>query len=197
LAESRGGGPLSLLLLAWALSLLVTLGGFGGWPSPMGSPVALAALPWLALVGVPSAVIGGGEPWRRVALALGLAAPGLGLSVGMALSQGAARGSVGLEVSAALVMIGLLAVAAERPRRAYGPLWLGVVVVLPLLAATLAWDGAPGGGFGWLTALARSSPLGWAFERAGTPGPCTVRELWPPLAGVLVLVGLARGGGAK
>ena len=70
--------------------------------------------------------------------------------------------------------------------------WLALVVGLPVCVATLAWNDGPGGSLPWLEALARVSPLEWAFDRAdGGMGP-TWQDILAPAALVLVLVGLGR-----
>lgn len=183
----------ALALAAWACALACLAGAprvFDDVPR-----TTLALLPFLALAGVPAGE--DARTWR----ALALAAPLLGIAAALDLRQldglraPTAEGLLGALVHDALqglVLLALLAAAARRARHpAYGPLWFGGVIVLPLFAAVVAWDGAPGGGVAWLSAAARISPLDWILRAPGTLAPAPL-----VFCGLLLALGSRRGGAA-
>ena len=163
------------------------MGRWGG-PQPVGSLVAAAALPWLALLGVPRREGAKG----RAGAAFGLAAPVLALAAALEHQAGRPPGALALELGAGCLLLAGLTISSGAQGRWVPGLWLALVVALPLLAATLAWNDAPGGGPPWLQAAAGVSPLEWAFHRAGPGQAPPWHDVLAPGALVLVLVGLAR-----
>jgi len=165
------------------------LAGRWGGPTPSGSLVAAAALPWLALVGAP-------RREARAGLALGLVLPTLALAAALEYQAGRAPAVLGPELAgAALLCLGLAASSAVgRPARDLA--WLGLGVALPICAAVLAWNDGPGGGVEWLNTAARVSPLAWAADRAGPGANPGWTDLLAPAALTALLLGAARRGDA-
>lgn len=191
--------PGPILGLAWALSaaiLLVPSQGPGGlWLAP-GARTALCLLPWVALVGLPGGAQhprrGGGE--QVVAAALLLAPLALALSLDRA--SGAPLAVLARIAATGLGCFALLGAAASRGRSAYASGWFAAVAALPLLAAVLGWDGAPGGSTpAWLAWAAAASPLGWLYA-AAAPALASVHPL-QPLAWCCALLALAFAGNAR
>lgn len=164
------------------------LSGRWGGPQPVGSLVTAAALPWLALVGVPRR----GARTACLGPAFGLAAPVLVLAGAIEHQAGRPLGTLAIELGGTSFFLTGLALAAAGGGRWAPRLWLALVVALPLVAATLAWNDAPGGGAAWLEVAARVSPLEWAFDRAGPGAAPRWHDLLAPSALVLVLVGFGR-----
>ena len=158
------------------------------------SRLALAALPWIAWLGLPlrrrePAESRGAGPWATVALS----APPIAAGLGLDLARGGDPRWLATLACAALAMILALAFAADlaaraRARsRAHAAAWLAIVPGAPLLAACLALAGAPtyGEPSRWLAAIAAASPLGWIAARAP---PSAGGE--PLLAGALAALGV-------
>jgi len=121
---------------------------------------------------------------------LGLALPVLALAAGMDLQGGTTLPTVVLETCAAAGFLAALGHAAGGGDRRGQYVWLALVVGLPICAATLAWNDAPGGGIRWLGTAAAISPLEWAFARADGGARPVWHDVLAPAALVLVLVGL-------
>ena len=145
-----------------------------------------AALPWLALGGIPRRAPG------SVGLPLGLCLPVLALAAALDYQAGASPGTLAFEVGASTGLLLALGLASGGALPRGQVAWLLLVVALPLFSATLAWNDAPGGGIPWLEAAARLSPLEWAFDRADGGALSTWQDVLAPAALVLVLVGFAR-----
>jgi len=162
-----------------------------GLPEVSGSRAALGLLPWLALSGLPAARsaarsaagLGGLAALAPAPIALALA---LDHQAGRPVAELVATGGIGA------VLLLLLALGARQARGhpLHAVSWWILIVGLPILAATLAWDGTPGGGVPFLDHLAAASPLDWAYAR-GLAGERGWTEALAPLA---VTVGLALGG---
>jgi hypothetical protein len=95
-----------------------------------------------------------------------------------------------------LVVVPLLVLAATRSARdataagMYAGFWCCLVALPAMLAAVVGWDGAQGGGPGWLARASGFSPLTWTWE--GAPPRFT-----PVLVAlVLLAVGWLAGDGA-
>jgi hypothetical protein len=172
------------------------------------SRLALAWIPWIALVGLPLR----DDPARSWPLALGLALPALALAGWVDLAQG--LGSARLEATflGGLFCVVLLGEARARAAAAgvgaYGPLWLLLVPLLPALAAALAWG--TGGRLppeGPVALLGRISPLAATWHDVQPAEGQLLREAWDSalfcpstlacLALWLVVVGLARRPGGR
>jgi hypothetical protein len=155
------------------------------------SRLALAALPWLAWIGIPG---GGGASWSTAALA----APPLAAALTVDRAHGRPLAGLAVVAVASLVMIGLLAAAGRRtagagengPRaRLAAVAWMLLVPGLPLLRSALESGGAPSFGAAprWLAALADASPIAWAWQcaRSGVSDRGSL-----PWAALAVCVGL-------
>jgi len=157
------------------------------------SRTALAALPWLAWIGMPRTFgvqdVSGVSSADSIGTAV-LAAPPLAAAVGVAL--------------ASLSMILFLGLAAGSrvpgPRqRLFAWAWIVLVPGLPLLRCALELGGAPAWGSApkWLARFADASPIAWAWARAS---PVDVEPVgvenglsipWAGLAVCLVLLAIA------
>ncbi len=174
--------------LAWILSALIALAGWTGMPEVLGSLVCAAALPWLALAGIPRRGPEAGSP-RVAAVTFALAAPVLALAAAVEWQAGGDARDLALELPAALALIAGLSLAG---RGTAALPWLVLVLGLPLAAAVLGWNDAPGGAPAWLELVSTASPVTWAFHRAG-PGAAPVwTDVLAPTATALLLLGLAR-----
>ena len=198
-------------ILAWGLSAATLI-----LPETLerslgeGSRLALALLPWIALIGLPlwhSPEQGVGDRVRRgwpVALAAALPvlalAGWLDLRAGMGAARLAGVAAFGLPV---LVLLGEARhVARPRGRGLYGGLWFVLVPGAAALAAARGWavSGrlAEGGLEGW---LARVSPLSTAWaDFEGVPGSPALALLRPALGAAALLLAVvwsrASAGGA-
>jgi len=152
------------------------------------SRVAIAALPWLAWIGI---------PWgARASLSTAaLAAPPLAAALAVDLGHGRALAALAVVGIASLVMIVLLARAgtagASAPRaRVAAIAWMLLVPGLPLLRAALESGGAPSFGAAprWLAAVADASPIAWAW-RCARSGVRDDGAAWP-WAALAVCIGL-------
>jgi len=187
------------LLSAWALSVLPFLldawsGGALGVPGA--SRLGLAALPWLALAGMPRAgpAEDAARTRRRALVPLALALPPLALGAGLDLAGHGDARALALRgaVAAALILAWSVAAELARPaaRRApYGATWLVLVPASATLHVALAWvplttssgaGGSAGAGASWWLA----NPLLWAFRwtRAGGAGAGNGGVLLAPAA---------------
>jgi hypothetical protein len=180
--------PLALLAAAASLAALLT----GSVLAPALEPalrgvsrLARAALPWLALSGLPAAGPGR-EARRRWPTDLALALPALALGAWLDRRAGLGVGSAAALVGIALALVALLGEAGHRAgaRPAlHAVAWAVLVPAGPLLVASLGRDPAP-----WLT---RASPLGWLWSQARIgAAPATAAELAAPLAAGALLLAL-------
>lgn len=181
-----------LVLPAISPDLALSLGDAPRW--------ALAALPWIAWLGLPGRA--GSGPLVHTALA----APPIAAGLGLDLSRGSDPVRLAIQACACVGMILMLATAAQLAARvpararAYAIAWLALVPGAALLALCLDLGGAPtyGEPFRWLVMVARSSPLGWvagsALPSAGE-GPVFASAL-AALGACLVLLAIA-GFGAR
>jgi hypothetical protein len=117
----------------------------------------------------------------------------VGLGVRFDLAAGASAGLLAATVVPAVVLAFLLAgaarAAAARPSTAtaYGATWLALGVILPVVRAVLAWDGAPAGDpWTGLRVAAAATPLGWLYDRLAT-ATVAWQAAVPPCAVALVL----------
>ena len=177
------------LALATLLSLAPACLGWlpgRGW-SPEGSSfAALAALPWIALAGLPRPPASAGGRAGPLAVAAAALAPLL-LGGALDLRAGVPPGTAAWTVVWGLAATGCLAAAAERGRRgrplAFALAWLALV---PLPAAWLA----AGGGGPWV----QLGPLAWFAGRVGEPpSPGLAAVPWAAAAGVAALAAIAGG----
>ena len=183
-------------VLAWALSVqpsLVT--GELEHALGDGSRLILAALPWVALIGLPATTGRHRDGSRAWLLALGLALPSLCLAgwldVRAGLEREAVSGIAGF-VAVILVLLGEASHQAARgARRLHALCWLAVVPGAAALAAALSWavDGRAVE-TGLAGALASVSPIAtlWRDFTAG-PIPLAAAILRPAaLASALLLL---------
>lgn len=189
----------TLLFLAAALSL-VPAAGFGPLAEalPPGARLALAGLPWVALVGLPPSSRAGGavEPIPRTWPAdLALALPLLALAAWIDLREGAPVAALGITAAEALGAAALLGEARHRAGSRAGWIYgLGWAVLLP---AGPALDAALGGRFEPVHLVAGLSPLAWAWERAGSGLATGLQPAFGPLAAAGVLCFLAAVSGGR
>ena len=186
---------LILRLVVGALSFAPAFVGEGAGASLAGcSRLALAALPWLAAIGLPARA-SRSDPPNAAVFELSLALPALGLGAWLDLRAGFAPSELALSASGALLLCVLLArarsVAARSGGPTYGIAWLALVPGAPALAFALS------GGWTPAVQLARFSPLAWMWERARLPAEAGWRALWtapvPAALGLLVLALLLAG----
>ena len=181
LAAAWGLSCAPLVLPAISADLALSLGD--------ASRLALAALPWIAWLGLPR---GAGGPGGSSLAAAALAAPPIAAGLGLDLSRGGDPRHLATLAGAALLVILALAFASDLAARtrpcagAYAAAWFALVPGAPLLAVCLGLGGAPtyGDPPRWLAALARASPLGWI---ASSARPAAAGE--PALAGALAALG--------
>ncbi|MFN0007084.1 MAG: hypothetical protein ACKVXR_04180 [Planctomycetota bacterium] len=156
---------------------------------------ALAALPWIAWLGLP------GRSGSGTLVNAALAAPPIAAGLGSELSRGGDPSRLSIQACAAIGMILALAAAADLAARvpararAYALAWLALVPGAPLLALCLGLGGAPtyGEPADWLVLVARASPLGWIAGRASPSageGPVLADAL-VPVGACLVLLAIA------
>jgi hypothetical protein len=166
------------------------------------SRAALAALPWLAWIGMPRTSDANDVSVVSTADSIGtsaLAAPPLAAAVAVDLGHGRPVAWIVCVTLASLAMIFLLGLAAGS--RAPGPrqrffawVWIVLVPGLPLLRCALELGGAPAWGSAprWLARLADASPIAWVWARAN---PADVEKglsiPWAGLAVCLVLLAIA------
>lgn len=181
------------LIVSWALGLLPLFPPLAAlFPREL-SRVGLVLLPWIALAGIPDVPTpprsrAARERSRELALCLALLGPALAAAWALDRSLGHAGAGIAAGAGAGLV----LGLAWARSSAAHGVhearyalAWLIGVPGLALLAGVLA---AAGSEAGYLGALARTSPLGWAWWRAAGGAS--------PAGAVIVVVLLALAGGA-
>lgn len=134
------------------------------------SRLALAALPWIAWLGLPGRAREPDERRGTGPLATAaLAAPPIAAGLGLDLARGGDPLRLATVACASIAMILALACAADlaarvpRRGRTYAAAWFALVPGAPLLAVCLALGGAPTYGEPprWLSGIARASPLGW------------------------------------
>ncbi len=138
------------------------------------SRLALAALPWIAWLGLPFPA-GENRVERGWSSAL-LAAPPMAAGFAIDRGRGDLLPSLALVAAASLAMILLLAGAAQRAARerrtavVHALAWIALVPGLPLLRSALELGGASAYGSAprWLAWLAGASPLAWVWNRART-----------------------------
>lgn len=170
---------------------------------------ALAALPWLAWLGLPGRArptagrIGSGSLVNAA-----LSAPPIAAGLGSDLSRGGDPGRLAIQAGLSFGLILALAAAAELASRvpararAHALAWLVLVPGAPLLALCLGLGGAPAYGepFRWLVLIAGASPLAWIAARASpstAEGPVLASALGA-LGACLVLLAVAGlGAGAR
>lgn len=179
------------------------------------SRLALAAWPWVALLGLPpSPRPRGTSAWRPALGASLLAWPPIALGASFDRARGGEPRELLVQAFVLAVSAGLLALAAglaaqsERARRRHAIAWFVLVPLAPALAGALELGGAPlyGEAPAALRALADASPLGWLMSHAVAPVDPAGRgagalafELAPVLcAALLVLASSTLGtGGAR
>lgn len=158
------------------------------------SRLALAALPWIAWLGLPGRSREAGERRGRGFLAEGaLATPPIAAGLGVDLSRDgdpihlATLAVASIAILLALAFAADLAARVPARARAFAFAWIVLVPAAPLLAACLALGGAPTYGESprWLSAIAGASPLGWIVARA----PASAADR-PVFAGALAAVGV-------
>ena len=176
----------SLLLVATLASLAALLANGAMEPSLRGcSRLALAALPWIALSGLPvdGRARAGARDWP---LALALALPVLALGAWLDLRADMPVRAALMTGAASLALLALLGEAAQRAnvRPGWHALaWALLVPAGPLLLATLGVGFAPAR---WLGAL---SPWSWAWGRVALDAaPDWERWLAGPLIAGLALL---------
>lgn len=157
------------------------------------SRLALGALPWLALLGLPRERRADG-PARVWPSELGFAAPLLALGAWFDLQAGLSISSVGATGAMAAILLAFLGEARDRAGsgRAYGAAWFALVAGAPALAAALG-SGSSGVGppFSFLAFI---SPIGWAWERTrAAGGEVSGSAFARPLIGTLVIFLIAAG----
>jgi hypothetical protein len=185
------------LALAFALALFVPVleGLVSALDLARGSYTALAALPFLALAGLPRER--GCAPARAEALLVGaLALPALALGAALDLAQGSAASAVAALAGGAWVLVVAWALAAERAtrsaeaRRLHAHLWLVLVPGVAALALALEWAPRRAADGGFAAAWLALDPLVWC-HRAGRPGALAapkVLELVLALAAALAVL---------
>ena len=204
------------LACAWALSMvpavLAWLPG-RGWLPPGPSALALAALPWVAMAGLPRAKRSSDAPRSpgRAPFALAMVLAPLALAAGIDLRAGIpapALTALGLGCAALVFLLELSAdraaalgraASSERAERLRSWAWLALVAV-PLFAASLRL-GAPARALPRpVELLAGSTPLGWCARnaaaeslRSGASSPWTLAP-WIPAA---IALGLCALGGSR
>ncbi len=177
-------GP-AALVLAWLASLaplileragVLDLSDSGLEATPR---LALCALAWIALAGLPRATIGARDlcAWWGSLMAC---VPVLALALALDLERGSAWPRCASAIAWALAFIALSALAAElsRSRRAssrlHATLWMALVLGLPLLHAALSFGARSGDSLApaWSKSAAQCSPLHWALAAVdGSPSP--------------------------
>lgn len=181
---------LPLLLVAAALSGAPALLGERLGPSLEGcSRLALAAMPWLALAGLPRR-LGDGREELALGVELGCALPLLGLGAWLDLRAGSGARELGITALGALALFLPLCLARRRARGAplHGLAWLALVPGGPALCYALS------GAYEPALLLGQASPLGWSWERARS----TAETGWEglPLAPLAAVLALAIAAGA-
>jgi len=187
------------LVLAWCASMaLLVLEHVGGaWSLAPASLLALAALPWLCLAGLPSEARPRSSQVSRFA-SIACALPPLALAAAIDLRRGAPLFETALALAVLLALLCLAVAAAGRAAGAsYAIAWLVFAPGVPLLAAAIAWGAQAEHARGprVLELAASASPLGWCCDLArdlvrgeGLPAP------WGALAVALALAWLAQRG---
>jgi len=165
--------------IAWALSLAPSLASGAAADSLAGgSRLALALLPWIALIGLPpgrSARRARAREPRGWPAALALALPPLGLAAWLDRAGGLAADGILATAAVALPLLCLLGEARHAAGRGggglYGMAWSVLLPGAPALWAALGWAssgrGEPAALVAWLAGL---SPLSWAWGRFAGPG---------------------------
>ena len=158
------------------------------------SRAALAALPWIAWLGLPGRA---GKPLADAAMA----APPICAGLGLDLARGGDPIRLAFLACASIAILLALATAANlaardpRRARAYALAWLALVPGAPLLAICLGLGGAPtyGAPPGWLGWIAGASPLGWILARASpsAAGGTDLASAFAVLGACLVLLAVA------
>lgn len=165
-AAAAPGARLSLarvgqLGLALALSILpLALGETWRGELGDGSRLAMAWLPWVALIGWPTRT----ELGRDWPLALGLALPVMALAARYDVQSGLGPGRLEATFLAGLFVCFALGEARVQAARgqlsAYAPTWFVLVAASPCLAQALRWgSGDSPGGTGLSDILERLSPI--------------------------------------
>lgn len=194
------------ILFAWVLSLaplLLERGGaldLGALPPDASPRAALVGWVWVALAGVPRAVVRRFETanWAATIFA---ALPVLTLAGALDARAGASASAAIATWVFTLLLLSLLSLAADlaaRPlasRALHAGLWFSLVVGLPLLVAAMEWGArsafarAPS----WLAAAALASPLRGLFEAVDHAPAWDGRSLAPlALAAALCAMTLRR-----
>lgn len=177
-------GP-AALVLAWLVSLaplmleregVLDLSGSSAQATPR---LALCALAWIAVAGLPRATVGARDlrAWWGSFMAC---VPVLALALALDVERGSPWPRSASAIAWALGFIALSALAAEmaRPRRVssqlHAALWIALVPGLPLLQAALSFGARSGDSLApaWSRSAAQSSPLYWALAAVdGSPSP--------------------------
>jgi hypothetical protein len=174
-----------LVLPALSADLAGTLGD--------ASRSALAALPWLAWLGLP------GRARRTSLVDAALAVPPIAAGVGADLSRGGDPARLAAQAGLSIGMILALAAAAELAARvpararAHAIAWLVLVPGAPLLALSLGLGGAPAYGepHRWLATIAGTSPLAWIASRASPSEAPVLASALGALGACLVLLAVS------
>jgi hypothetical protein len=174
-----GRSALAVAFLAALAGPLARLLGGAGGVAGLGNEVSLTALGllgWVALGGLPRAPV---RVHRRAdeqadergdaspAGILGLALPGAALGASLDLAAGRSDLEIAWTAALGLILVWLLACAAEQGRGSpwvAGAWWL-LVPCLAILPAVARW------GRGDAALATGVSPLGWIHARAVGPGP--------------------------
>lgn len=177
-----------ILLLAGVLSFLPALAdGELARALEGASRLSLAALPWLALQGIPPnpSPLRARRTWSSE---LGLALPLLALGAWLDVRAGSDPKELAFTGAGVLILLILLAEARYHAAglRGYALAWLALVAGAPALSAALSAQ------FALVRLLARASPLTWAWDRIRIDGESSwVELLLGPIPGVLALLFLA------
>jgi hypothetical protein len=158
------------------------------------SRTALAALPWVAWLGLPGRA-------RKPLVDAAMAAPPICAGLGLDLSRGGDPSRLAVLACASVAILLALATAANlaardpRRMRAHALAWLALVPGAPLLAICLGLGGAPvyGEPPRWLGWIAGASPLGWITARASpsAAGGTDLASTFAALGACLVLLAIA------
>lgn len=197
-----GGGAVGLVLV-WLLSCLpFALPGL--WPPAEvslgdASRLALAALPWMAWLGVPRTSGRERDPWLpEWAVAL----PPIAAALSIDLARSEERVLLVWTAVSALACMALLSAASRRAARGsrrtgahrmvHALVWLALVPGTPLLASALELAGRPSFGTAprWLALLARASPIGWIWSQTALPSSSAGWAEHIPWAALAVSSGL-------
>jgi hypothetical protein len=166
------------LCVVWSLSIAALwVPDSARWIAGL-SRTGLAALPWIAYLGLPQ-VAGDAErsrapfPWTAALLAL----PPVALSARVDIAAGSDAREVLFLAATSAVLAALASWAASGARSSgaagrHAAAWLALVAGAPLLCAVLEHAGAPAYGSAprWLALIARASPLEWTWRELALVG---------------------------